>query len=466
MTEEIGYSTIVKKNVENTVKEGSFNAVKVGAGESFFNAFAIKALNATPTQLGLLSSVPLLLGYISNIFTIKVLDRLKSRKKLILIGALLNSVSFIPIFLSLFIKGYEFPFLLLSISLYFISDLFIVPAWVSLMGDIIPDQIKGIYFGERNKINNLIAFVSLIVAGFVLEAVSGISLIYAFGIIFFISMVAKLLSFYMYTKIYEPEYYFDESYNFSFFSFLKNLKKTNFGVFVIYMCVFTFSYRIAAPYFSLYMFNYLHFDYLKFTLVSAASALATILSMPVWGRYIDEYGNKKIMALTGFSIPLIPLLWMLSKNFLYLFFVEIFSGFVWAGFNLSTFNFIFFSTSSEKRSIAYSYYNILIGLSIFLGTTTGSLLIEKMRLFEIPVFNVFIASTILRFLSSFLFLSKIKEPIKKKEISYSKLFLSASIIEIWKSLHHINIMKRGHKRKSFFERLVEEFNDYQKVQQS
>jgi MFS family permease len=462
MPDEIGYSTIVKNNIEVTVKEGSINAVKVGAGESFFSAFAIKALNATPAQVGLLSSFPPLLGYISNIFTPKALEKIKSRRKLILLGAFVNAISFIPIFLSIFIKGYEFPFLLLAVTLYFVADLFIVPAWISLMGDIIPDQIKGIYFGERNKITNFVAFVSLILAGFLLQKVSGISLIYAFGIIFFIAMVARLLSAYMYTKVYEPEYYFDESYKFSFFGFLKNLKKTNFGIFVIYMCVFTFSFRIAAPYFSVYMFNYLGFDYLKFTLIAAASTLTTILSMPIWGKYIDEFGNKRIMALTGFCIPLIPLLWMVSNNFLYLFFVEMFSGFVWAGFNLATFNFVFFSTSPEKRPLAYSYYHILIGVSIFIGTMTGSLLIEKVHLFEIPIFNVFVASAILRFLSSLLFLPKIKEPVRKKEISYPKLLFAASLVEIWKSLHHINIIKLRQKKKSFFERLVEELRDLEK----
>ncbi len=459
MEEEVGYSTIVRKNIENSVKEGSFNAVKVGVGESYFSAFAIKALNATSTQIGILTSLPLLLGYISNIFTIKILEKLKSRKKLILVGAFINALCFIPIFLSIFIKGYEFLFLLLSITLYFVSDLIIVPAWVSLMGDIIPDQIKGIYFGNRNKINNFIAFVSLLAGGFILQTVSEIGLIFSFGIIFFIAMVAKFGSFFMYTKIYEPEYYFDESYKFSFFSFLKNLFKSNFGIFVIFMCLFTFSVRLASPYFSIYMFNYLHFNYLKFTLITAASTLTTILSMPVWGKYIDEFGNRKIMALTAFCIPLVPLLWMISNDFAYLFLVETFSGFVWAGFNLSTFNFIFYSTSSEKRSIAYSYYNILLGISIFLGTMLGSLLIEKINLFEIPIFNVFLISFIARFLVSFLFISKIKEPQKKKDISYSKLFFAASFVEIWKSLHNINIMKIKGKRKTFFERLLEELED-------
>ncbi|MEM5799090.1 MAG: MFS transporter [Candidatus Aenigmatarchaeota archaeon] len=459
MSEEIGYSTIVKRNVENSVAEGSFNAIKVGIGESYINAFAIKAINATPFQIGFLTSIPLLLGYLSNIFTVKAVEKLRSRKKLILICILINALCFIPIFLSFFIKGYEFVFLLLAVTIYFVSDLFLLPAWISLIGDIIPDQIKNIYFGERNKINNFLAFASLIIGGFILEFFSGLSLIYSFGIIFSISMTARLASLFINTKIYEPEYFFDESFRFSFIDFLKNIIKTNFGIFVIFMCFFTFSFRIAAPYFSVYMFNYLGFDYLKFTLISASSALATILSMPVWGRYIYSYGNRKIMTLTAFFITLIPLLWMFSKNFIYLIIIELFSGFVWAGFNLSIFSFVFYSTSPEKRSIAYSYYNILLGISIFLGTMTGSLIIEKVKLFDIPIFNVFLISTIMRFLSVYLFISKIKEPLKKKDISYSKLFFSASFVEIWKSLHSINIIKLKAKRKSFFERLIEELEN-------
>ncbi|MCX8179241.1 MAG: MFS transporter [Candidatus Aenigmarchaeota archaeon] len=455
MVEEVGYSKIVKRNIENTITEGNINAIKVGVGESYFDAFAIKVINATPFQLGLLSSIPMLLGYISNIFSHKAVEKLKSRKSLILFCILINSLCFFPIFLSVFIKGYEFLFLLLSITLYFISELFLVPAWVSLMGDIIPDQIKGLYFGERNKSMKFFAFASMLMGGFILQTLSGFSLLAAFGIIFFIAFLARLASFYIFTKIYEPEYVFDKSYKFSFLEFIKNLKNTNFGIFVIFMCIFTISYRIAAPYFSLYIFRYLEFDYMKYTIITASSALATILSMPIWGRYVDEYGNKKVMTVTAFCIPFIPLLWMLSSNFLYLILVELFSGFVWAGFNLSSFNFIFFSTSSEKRSLVQSYYNVLLGISLFVGSIIGGLLIEKAKMFEIPVFNVFIISAIFRFLSVIFLIHKIKEPLKKKEISYSKLLFTASFVEIWKSLQNINIVKWKRRKKSIFEKLVE-----------
>ncbi|MFH8080410.1 MAG: MFS transporter [Candidatus Aenigmatarchaeota archaeon] len=457
-SKEFGYSDIVRRNIENTAREGNVNSIKVGIGESYFDAFAIRVINATPFQVGILSSIPQLFGHISNIFSHKAIERFRSRKKVILICVLINALCFIPIFLSAFIKGYEFIFLLASITLYFTSELFLLPAWVSLMGDIIPDQIKGIYFGERNKSMKLFAFVSMIIGGFILQVISGLSLLLSFGIIFFIALLARLISFYLFLKIYEPEYVFDESFKFGFIDFVKNLKKTNFGMFVIFMVTFTFSYRLAAPYFSVYMLNYLKFDYWKFTLINASSVLATIVSMPIWGKYIDEYGNKKIMTLTAFCIPLIPFLWMLSSNIIYLFLVELFSGFVWAGFNLSTFNFVFFSTSPEKRHIAQSYYNVLLGISMFMGSMTGGLLIEKVKLFEIPIFNVFAVSTAMRFLTAFLFLRKIEEPKEKKEISYSKLLFSASIVEVWKSLQSTFTFKKKRK-KSFFERLAEELEE-------
>ncbi|MBU5689868.1 MAG: MFS transporter [Candidatus Aenigmatarchaeota archaeon] len=456
--EEIGYSQIVKKNVENSVKEGALHSVKLGAGESYINAFAIKVLNFTNTQIGLLTSLPLFLGYFSNIFTSKIIDKLNSRKKLIVIGAFINALCFIPIFLSFFIKGYEFPFMLASVTLYFVSDLIVTPAWISLMGDIIPDRIKPIFFGERNKINNLVAFCFMLISGIILHNVSGISQIYAFGIIFFIAFLAKLGSFFMHTKIYEPNYVSDEFEKFSIGDFIKKLKYTKFGIFVIYMCVFTFSFRIAAPFFSVYMFRDLNFTYWQFAIITTGNAIATIISMPWWGKYIDEYGNKKIMSLTGLLIPFIPFLWMLSENIVYLFIVEIFSGFVWAGFNLSTFNFVFYSTSSEKRARAYSYYNILIGFSIISGTMFGTWLLKFGYFFKSEIFIVFIVSSIARLITSLYFLPKIKEP-PKKEISTIKLFWQVSFVEARRSLHNISIFKRKPKKRSFFERLVEQVNE-------
>jgi len=453
---EIGYSTIVEENIKNSIREGSADAVKVGFGESYLNAFAIKAMNATSFQIGLLSAIPMLLGYISNLFSIDIIDKIKDRKKIVKIGMIANALSLPLIFLCVFLQSYGIFLLILFTTLYFISALFTMPAWISLMGDIIPDKIKGKFFGIRNRITSFADFAAFILAGLILHKVSAINTIYAFGIIFLIAMVFKLICLFYFSKIYEPEYVVEEYTKFSFMDFIKNLKKTNFGMFVIFICIFTFSVRIAAPFFVVYMLRDLNLSFFEFTLINAASVITTVLSMPSWGKYADIFGNRKIMKITSMLIPLIPLLWMFSNSVIYLFIVELFSGFVWAGFNLAVFNFVFDATSAEKRARAYSYYNVLIGISVFMGSTLGGYLTTINVGFTNSIFFVFMISSILRFLTSILFLPKIKEPKKVKHISGIKLLWVASGAEIWKSLHHRIHVKTEKKRKSIFEKIIEE----------
>lgn len=458
MVEDIGYSTIVKRNIQNSIKEGAADASKVGFGESYISAFAVKALNANAYQIGLLSSLPLLLGYLSDVFSIDVIEKVKERKKIVSAGMLINALSFIPIFLSFFVKGYEVPFLIVFVTVYFVSAIFIMPAWISIMGDIINDKIKGRFFGERNKITTFVSFVALVVGGVLLQNISGISMIYAFGAIFFLAMISKLIGLYYFSKIYEPVYVSQEFAKFNFIDFLKRLRNTNFGVFVIYTFFFTIAYRVAAPFFVVYMLRDLNFSFIEFTLISASSVIATILSMPVWGKYVDLYGNKKVMAVTALLIPLIPLIWMVSGNLVYLFFIELFSGFVWAGFNLATFNFVFDATSSEKRARAYSYYNVLVGIAVFIGSMTGSYLINFGTMFESSIFLVFIVSAILRFLVSIIFIPLIKETKKVGSVSGIRLLWMASAGEIWKSLNHRIAVKSYVKRqkKSLLDKIADE----------
>ena len=89
------------------------------------------------------------------------------------------------------------------------------------------------------------------------------------------------------------------------------------------------------------MLKDLGFSYLQFTAVTAAELIASFLTMGLWGRMIDDNGTKNVLYISGLLTPLIPFFWLFSNNFYYLLIVEAFSGVAWAGFNLSSSNFIF-----------------------------------------------------------------------------------------------------------------------------
>ena len=127
--------------------------------------------------------------------------------------------------------------------------------------------------------------------------------------------------------------------------------------------------------------------------------------MPLWGRFSDSYGNLKSIKISGFLVPLVPFLWIFSyyfannsQSFLlpYLIIIEIFSGFAWAGFNLSAGNFIYDAVTRQRMAICVSYFNILNGIGAFMGATLGGIISSfSFSLFHLGTFLSILPSLII-----------------------------------------------------------------------
>jgi len=124
-------------------------------------------------------------------------------------------------------------------------------------------------------------------------------------------------------------------------------------------------------------------------------------------------------------MPVVPVLWIFSVNIWYLILIQLYSGFIWAGFDMASFNFIFDSTSSKKRTTCVAYYNVLNGIAILLGAIIGGFIVRYNNLFWSKYFLVFIISFILRYIASLIFIPKIREVRVVEEISNEKLLLKA-----------------------------------------
>ncbi|MFA5159865.1 MAG: MFS transporter [Candidatus Omnitrophota bacterium] len=204
--------------------------------------------------------------------------------------------------------------------------------------------------------------------------------------------------------------------------------------FVFYVASIMFATNLAAPFFTVYMLRDLHFNYLLFMIIRFASVVAGLISFPIWGKHADAVGNAKVLTLTSFLIPAIPLLWMISPLPPYLVCVEIFSGFVWGGFNLCALNFIYDAVSSGKRIRCLSYFSFITGIAIFLGALGGGFLVEHVPpLRGSTILTVFLISGVLRFLSHFILSGKFREVrITSQKISSLELFFSVTgIRQLW-----------------------------------
>ncbi|MBI2671178.1 MFS transporter [Candidatus Woesearchaeota archaeon] len=418
MKKEVGSVKVkdeTKKSLKYSVISGSFYGVTDGSANSYVSPFAI-AMNASNNQVALLTSIPSLIGPLSQLGTVKAMEKTKSRKKIIIMSALLQSMMLIPMMLIPFIflnKGAAI--LVVLFSLYAVFGSFFGPAWTSWMGDLVPEKIRGRYFGNRAKIIGLVILVVSLIAGFLLDRFPKNKVFIGFFVLFLVAFIARLLSVYFVSKMYEPKLVIKKSLQFSFFEFIKKVPSNNFGRFSIYIALINFAVYVAGPFFAVYMLKDLEFNYVQYTIINIVSGMATLIGLPLWGKFEDKYGNVRALKICGLLIPLVPLLWTFSPNFYYLVFIQIYAGLVWSGFNLAAANFIFDATSIQRRATCDAYNTILSGIGIFIGAILGGYLATHLKISFMNIFLfIFVISTILRLLISLLILPTIKEVRKVK----------------------------------------------------
>jgi MFS family permease len=235
---------------------------------------------------------------------------------------------------------------------------------------------------------------------------------------FLFAGVGRFISSLLFRKHYDPKFHVDETKYFSLFDFIKKMRENNYGRFVIYYSLVSFSVAIASPFFVVFMLKDLGFNYSQYMITVVFNSLATLLFMPLWGKFADKYGTVEVMRLTGFLIPLLPFLWLITPLVHNIFYVviliivlEIYSGFVWAGFNLAAGNFVYDAVSKERLAICSSYLNIINGFFALIGALIGGYLASHgfsiLGLSSLP--TLFVVSSISRFIVYFVYSSSVKE---------------------------------------------------------
>ncbi len=421
---------IDKKNIKKTLNfsiiDGSFHSVMVGMGENYVNPFAI-ALNATNTQIGLLGSLPKLVSSFCQLWSADIAHRISSKKGFIVKNATARAFTWLPLFiLPLLIRKFNVWLLILFFTLYYSFGNLNAPIWNSWMGDIVQAENRGKYFGKRNKATGSAAFFSMVAAGIILHLFEGINIWVGYGIIFGIALIAKLISVSYLNLMYEPNVPIKQN-NLNFISFLKTMRSSNFGMFALYTSVFWFTVSIAAPFFSVYMLRTLNFSYLQYTVLISTTTVATFMTMLYWGKHSDIFGNKKIITIASMLVPVVPILWALYHNFFYLIFVQVISGFAWAGFNLSASNYVFDSAKPHESAKFFAYNNVTTAIAMFLGAMTGTILIKFLPTpwFFVSSFQLlFLISGIARIIVVYSFTPKIKELREVEQARTSELFLN------------------------------------------
>ncbi|TLY22209.1 MAG: MFS transporter [Nitrospirae bacterium] len=359
-----------------SIREGAFQAVMVGGGESYQSAFAL-LLHASAFQIGLLSALPQIVGTWAQLFSVKVLNRFHHRKTLIVVGAAGQAVVWLPLLaLPLVFQDYA-PWLLIACAMIYVAmGHFAIPAWNSLITDLVDPDRRGSYFGHRARLMAVTSFFSLCGAGLLLHAAETWERPWAgFAIVFLLAAASRSVSACYLARLEESTESVTREAEFHLLAFLRRERGSNFQRFLVFSGLMHVSVLIAGPYFVVYLLNHLHFTYLQYTAWLAAGMLGQFVTLKPWGLLGDRYGNKHVLTATGLLVPFLPMLYVISADFYYLIAVNFTGGVIWAGLSLGLQNYVFDAIRPEDRAKGVAVWNTVNALGWFVGAMIGSWLV-------------------------------------------------------------------------------------------
>jgi MFS family permease len=362
------------------------------------------ALGATGAQIGAWSSLSGLVGAGMLLLGAALVERIGHRQKIVVFaGGWMARLSLLTIvLLPLLLKGETL--ILVLIGLAVARDSFNnlgSPAWTSLVGDIVPIDRRGIFFGSRNFIMGAAGMISVLIVGELVTRIgSPLGYQVSMGLAFGIGMIAT----YSYSHIRDPhpqppEKIYSAEAKVSLSVTLRDIAHhPGFLTFTLVAALWNFSLNIAGPFFNVFMVRVLNITPGLIAINSVVYAITSMLAQLVIGRWADRIGARRIQFISGLLIPIMPFCWLFLHNGWQVIPINIFSGALWGVYGLASFNLMLELTPAAQRARYSAIYQLVVMISLAVGAAVGGVMITNWG-FR----SVFITSGIGRFTGAILF---------------------------------------------------------------
>ncbi|RSD25593.1 MFS transporter [Mesobacillus subterraneus] len=368
-------SEITKLNEKNSIFNGVASTIVMSMSNNYFALFAIGVLGASNYQVGLISSLPQIVGMFAMILGTAIMSRLSEKKKFtgrsILYTRLFLIGMFLVIYLPVEYRAWTF---VLLIGLMNLPGSFAMLSWQSFIGDLVSDSRRSGFFSERNRILTIAGMITTLLIGIALQWFDKSNPL-PYQILFILAFLFGLLEVYYLNRHIEPAKKTKEEkkgFNFGWDAY----KHKPFIYFLICGLFFNFAWQLAWPLFNIYNIKYAHMTGFWISIITVANQVGQIISFKWWGRMADQHSNAKMLAVAAVGMATAPFMTILSTNMYYLTFVNFTSGLFVSGTVLLLFNQLLEVTKEENRGSYIAQYNILLAIIGFAAPQVGVYLLQ------------------------------------------------------------------------------------------
>ncbi|MES2963447.1 MAG: hypothetical protein V4760_06120 [Bdellovibrionota bacterium] len=413
----------LRRDLRFSSLDALFSSVMVGAGETFLPAFAL-ALGLGEVTAGTIAAFPFLLGSMIQLAAPWLISRLGSyRRWLVPLGAL-QGLMFVPLAL-VGATGYAMSSveLMIVVTIYWTCGLASGPAWSSWMTGLVPQKIRPKYFAARSHLGQFGLLGGLVGGGLLLDAAKGLrSELMAFAFVFTISAIFRLASAYCLARKSEAKGAVHVQRRVPLRDIVHRLRHGNDGRFIGFLLFFGVAVNFSSPFFNPYMLKRLELSYTAYMGLIAVSFVAKIIVFHAASKISHRFNALAFMRAGIIGICFLPVVWVFSSNYLYLAVMQVFSGALWAVYDLGMTLALFGTIRDEERTSFMSYFNFASAAMMMLGTTAGGHMFQLFGESTQTYFIIFSLGTVFRFMALMVFdrvnaLAKHRVPSSRYEVA-------------------------------------------------
>jgi len=384
-------------------------------------------IGASTFAIGLVGAMPAIATLIQPLASY-TLEKTGHRRRIFLaVGSAHRLLWLVPALLPLFISDTQICIQvglgILAVS--FLLGSFASPFWITWIADLVPENIRGTFFGRRANLGQVSGVLAAVLVGLYLAKDPPL---YKFTVGFTVAGLAGFIDILIHRWVPEIAPPPRAGNARGILNILiEPVRNRNFRSFLGFVLLMWLGAGMVSAYVNLYLVRELSLSYLQIALyMTVLSGLAHILFSELFGVCVDQFGNKPVLVLSAVATVFLPIILIFCRpqSHLLLALVGILGGAAWAGLNLTVLNLQIGLPPPERRHGYAAAFGILTGVSSAVGALVGAAIATAVQDVSVTFFGVhveglhfvFLASVMLR-ITSLPFLKLIEEP-EVKPVGY------------------------------------------------